>query len=95
MLEAAWFWAVLALLVFRLVWGLVGGRWSRFGAFLYSPARLVRYLRGAGHPFLTQAHGRQPKEVWNHLDCFDGSMPPGVRDLDAKPVAAAMASTAR
>lgn len=41
---------VLALLVFRLVWGLVGGRWSRFGAFLYSPARLVRYLRGAGHP---------------------------------------------
>ena len=41
---------VLALLVFRLVWGLVGGRWSRFGAFLYSPVRLVRYLRGAGHP---------------------------------------------
>ena len=41
---------VLALLVLRLVWGLVGGRWSRFGAFLYSPVRLVRYLRGAGHP---------------------------------------------
>ena len=41
---------VLALLVFRLVWGLVGGRWSRFGAFLYSPGRLVRYLRGTGHP---------------------------------------------
>lgn len=41
---------VLALLAFRLVWGLVGGRWSRFGAFLYSPARLLRYLRGAGTP---------------------------------------------
>lgn len=41
---------VLALLVFRLVWGLMGGRWSRFGSFLYSPMRLVRYLRGAGHP---------------------------------------------
>ncbi|MCW8177461.1 cytochrome b/b6 domain-containing protein [Verminephrobacter aporrectodeae] len=42
--------AVLALLVFRIVWGLVGGRWSRFTAFLYSPARLLRYLRGKPHP---------------------------------------------
>ncbi|WP_298209092.1 cytochrome b/b6 domain-containing protein [Acidovorax sp.] len=41
---------VLALLLFRLVWGLIGGRWSRFSAFLYSPARLVRYLRGTPHP---------------------------------------------
>ena len=41
---------VLALLVFRLVWGLVGGRWSRFSTFLYSPGRLVRYLRGTPHP---------------------------------------------
>lgn len=37
---------VLTLLVFRLVWGFVGGRWARFSHFLYSPARLVRYLRG-------------------------------------------------
>lgn len=41
---------VLALLVFRIVWGLVGGRWSRFTSFLYSPARLVRYLKGSAHP---------------------------------------------
>ncbi|MCW5262222.1 cytochrome b [Verminephrobacter eiseniae] len=41
---------VLALLLFRIVWGLVGGRWSRFAAFLYSPARLLRYLRGIPHP---------------------------------------------
>ena len=41
---------VLALLVFRIVWGLVGGRWSRFSAFLYSPVRFVRYLRGSAHP---------------------------------------------
>ncbi len=37
---------VLALLVFRLAWGLVGGRWSRFASFLYSPAALWRYLGG-------------------------------------------------
>lgn len=41
--------AVLALLVFRIVWGLVGGRWSRFTSFIYSPGRLVRYLKGAAH----------------------------------------------
>ncbi len=41
---------VLALLAFRLVWGLVGGYWSRFASFLYAPARLLRYLRGQGAP---------------------------------------------
>ncbi len=38
--------AVLALLAFRLLWGFVGGRWSRFSSFIYSPATLMRYLRG-------------------------------------------------
>jgi cytochrome b len=42
--------AVLALLVFRLVWGLVGGRWSRFWQFLYGPAALWRYVRGRAQP---------------------------------------------
>lgn len=37
---------VLALLLFRLVWGMVGGRWSRFGAFLYAPRHLLNHLRG-------------------------------------------------
>jgi len=39
-----------ALLVFRLVWGVLGGRWSRFTSFLYSPAALARYLRGRPLP---------------------------------------------
>ncbi len=38
---------VLALLAFRLVWGLVGGRWSRFASFVPTPGRLWRYLRGS------------------------------------------------
>ena len=37
---------VLALLTFRLLWGFVGGRWSRFASFVYAPAALLRYLRG-------------------------------------------------
>ena len=42
--------AALALLLFRLLWGFVGGRWSRFAAFFYGPGSLVAYLRGRAHP---------------------------------------------
>lgn len=41
---------VLALLLFRLTWGFVGGRWSRFAAFVYRPRSIVAYLRGRAHP---------------------------------------------
>jgi cytochrome b len=40
--------AVMALLLFRLVWGLFGGYWSRFVQFIYTPASTLRYLRGQG-----------------------------------------------
>ncbi len=42
--------SIASLLLFRLVWGLIGGRWSRFAAFIYSPATVLRYLRGHGKP---------------------------------------------
>lgn len=41
---------VLSLLLFRLIWGFIGGRWSRFAAFVYSPGSLMNYLRGRAHP---------------------------------------------
>ncbi len=41
---------VAALLVFRLLWGLVGGRWSRFASFVRGPTALLRYLRGGHRP---------------------------------------------
>jgi cytochrome b len=41
---------IAALLLFRLVWGLIGGRWSRFASFIYGPASLLRYLRGQSRP---------------------------------------------
>lgn len=40
----------LSLLAFRLVWGFVGGRWSRFASFVYAPGTLLRYLRGRSRP---------------------------------------------
>ena len=42
--------AVLALLIFRLVWGVLGGHWSRFSTFLYRPQEVVQYLRGKTSP---------------------------------------------
>lgn len=41
---------VFALLGFRLVWGFVGGRWSRFTSFVHGPGTVLRYLRGGSRP---------------------------------------------
>lgn len=50
--------AVLALLLFRIVWGFAGGRWSRFASFVRGPGTLLRYLRGQTHrgEFLDVGH---------------------------------------
>ena len=40
----------LALLAFRLVWGFVGGHWSRFTSFIYPPSSVLAYLRGDTGP---------------------------------------------
>src|SRR6478672_4074077 len=37
--------AIFTLLAFRLAWGFVGGRWSRFGSFVAGPTTTLRYLR--------------------------------------------------
>jgi len=52
--------AVFTLLVFRLVWGLIGGHWSRFANFIYSPAAVLRYLRGASHDHEHHEVGHSP-----------------------------------
>ncbi len=42
--------AVLALLLFRLAWGLVGSRWARFSSWRPTPTRVLAYWRGQPHP---------------------------------------------
>ena len=41
---------VLTLIAFRLLWGVLGGRWSRFASFIYAPATVLRYLSGQARP---------------------------------------------
>ena len=48
--------AVLSLLMFRIVWGLVGGRWSRFASFIYAPSAVLAYLKGQGKPEHSAGH---------------------------------------
>ena len=47
---------VLTLLLFRLVWGIVGGKWSRFASFVYAPSNIFRYLKGQGDPLHSVGH---------------------------------------
>lgn len=48
--------AVFSLLLFRIIWGLIGGRWSRFSAFTYTPTSFLEYLRGSRRPEHTAGH---------------------------------------
>jgi cytochrome b len=55
---------LLAAIAFRLVWGLIGSRHARFGAFLHSPAALVRYLKEAVAGRDRPTVGHNPGAAW-------------------------------
>ena len=47
---------VLTLLLFRIVWGFVGGAWSRFSSFIYAPKHIINYLKGRREPMHEVGH---------------------------------------
>jgi cytochrome b len=49
---------IIGLLVFRIIWGLIGPRHARFGSFLAGPLSIWRYLRGivSGASLYTVGH---------------------------------------
>jgi cytochrome b len=51
---------VLALVLFRLVWGFVGGHWSRFATFLPTPQRLQAYWQSLRRPAFHLHVGHNP-----------------------------------
>lgn len=57
--------AIFTLLVFRLVWGFVGGRWSRFASFAFAPAVTWHHLRGTGSSHPHQDIGHNPLGAWS------------------------------
>lgn len=57
--------AVLVLLLFRLAWGLVGGRTARFAEFVRGPAAAWRYARGLMGPAPEHYLGHNPLGGWS------------------------------
>jgi cytochrome b len=47
---------VLSLLLFRVVWGFIGGRWSRFSSFVHRPSTVLAFIRGRGLPQHSVGH---------------------------------------
>ena len=52
--EAMWLhelagYAILALVIARIIWGIVGSRYARFSNFIYKPAIVKQYLRDSLH----------------------------------------------
>ena len=49
---------VIGLIVFRLLWGFIGSKHSRFSDFLYGPAKIIGYLKGiaTGRPVHYTGH---------------------------------------
>lgn len=39
-----------SLVAFRLIWGFIGGHWSRFSSFLYRTRAVLDYLKGRAEP---------------------------------------------
>jgi cytochrome b len=58
---------VFTLLAFRLVWGFVGGRWSRFRSFVTRPTTTLRYLRGESAAHEHHDVGHTPLGAWSVL----------------------------
>jgi cytochrome b len=57
--------SILGLLVFRLVWGFVGGRYARFSAFVRGPATALRYARAMLRRESSRYPGHNPLGGWS------------------------------
>jgi cytochrome b len=56
---------VLTLLIFRLVWGVVGGHHARFTAFVHGPMTVLRYAAGFTRMDAPRYLGHNPLGAWS------------------------------
>jgi cytochrome b len=54
---------VLSLLLFRVIWGFIGGKWSRFSSFIFSIKTAFKYAKGESSP--DQEIGHNPLGAWS------------------------------
>ena len=52
------------LIVFRLLWGVVGTRYARFGSFAFGPRTVLRYLRSVATLHSVRYVGHTPAGSW-------------------------------
>jgi cytochrome b len=52
--------AILALLLFRLLWGFAGTRYARFSSFMHGPSTIVGYIRGGKEGLKSRYLGHNP-----------------------------------
>ena len=57
--------ATLALILFRLIWGVVGSQTSRFADFVRGPAAVARYLKAASSAESSTHIGHNPLGGWS------------------------------
>jgi len=55
---------IAALLLFRVVWGVIGTEYARFRSFAYGPKRVVNYLRDLFGPRTLHPVGHNPAGAW-------------------------------
>lgn len=55
---------VLALVAFRLVWGVLGTRYARFGSFAFGPRAVVDHLKGLARRDVREHVGHTPAGSW-------------------------------
>ncbi|MGV6826179.1 MAG: cytochrome b/b6 domain-containing protein [bacterium] len=55
---------VMGLIIFRLIWGLIGTKYARFSNFLYSPVVVFKYLRGLLSGESKRYIGHNPAGSW-------------------------------
>jgi cytochrome b len=56
--------AILALVLFRILWGFLGGTHARFASFVRGPAAVISYLRDLTRRRAGQQQGHNPAGAW-------------------------------
>ena len=74
---------ILGLLVFRIVWGFVGGRYARFSSFVWGPVAVFGYARGLLGRNTPKHLGHNPMGGWSVLAMLISLMVQAVTGLFA------------